>query len=202
MIYFNCEVVKMAKKGAADETKNFYIEQIKITKKIITTFCNNKEFSPAMLLNSLLSLVILPYEDAKKRDRSRIFDGKLQEIEKDLGITPVFFLPVKSCGDKIEYNKRTVKLFVNKFRNGIAHQNLEIAVGENREVLITIYNKYSCQACRKCSQRICTEKGLTYQSGGVIDFKITVSVTQLQRLALYIANSYLKAIEGGRSSQS
>ncbi len=190
----------MSRIEANDETKNFYIEQIKTTKKIIKEFSNNKEFSPTMLLNSLLSLVILPYEDAKKRDRSKIFDGKLLDLEKKLGITPVIFLPIKSCGDKVEYNNRTVKLFVNKFRNGIAHQNLEVTVGENREVRITIYNKYSCPACKKCTKKICTEKGLTYQNGSVIDFKITVSVTQLQHLALYIADSYLKAIEGSSSS--
>ena len=185
----------MANKKRSDQEKHFYIEQIKTTKRIIDEFSNNKDFSPTMLLNSLLSLVVLPFEKAKTNNGDKIFKGKFNELMRRFGIHPVIFLPIKLCEDKLKCGNRTIYAFVNKLRNGIAHQNLKVSVDENRNVWITIYNKYSGRNCRKCTHKSCTDKGLTYSSFGIIDFEIKVSVTQLQKIAIYIADSYLKSIE-------
>lgn len=75
----------MAKSKITDQTKGFYIEQIKTTKKII------KEFSPTMLLNSLLSLVLLPYEKAKAKNGEKIFSGEINNLFKLFGIQPIVF---------------------------------------------------------------------------------------------------------------
>lgn len=178
------------------ETADFYITQIKTTIAIIEKFSKTDEFSPTMLINSLLSLVVLPFESAKRRNREKIFPGEFKELSKKLGFSPVVFNPIKSC-DEInpKYANRTIYAYINKFRNGIAHQNLSVAVAEDKSVHITIYNRYENPKCKRCKSKKCAEKGLQYSSGGIVDFKITVTVNQLQKLALYIANSYLKAIE-------
>lgn len=179
-----------------DELQAFYIEQITTTKKLIKTFGNTDEFSPTLLLNCLLSLVVLPYEKAKKKNGDRIFPGEYKNIEKKLGFSPATFQPIKSCKDgKLKYSRKTIYTYINKFRNGIAHQNLEIHVGDNRDISIKIYNKFAGQDCKKCAKKICSQKGLRYESGGIIDYEIIVTVKQLQKLAFYIADSYLKAIK-------
>ena len=73
---------KNMKKNSEEAVKEFCIKQIKTTKEIINTFSNNEEFSPTMLLNSLLSLVILPFEKAKSKDGERIFKGTYKDLEK------------------------------------------------------------------------------------------------------------------------
>ena len=55
---------------------NFYIDQIKTTKQIINRFSNTEEFSPTMLINSLLSLVVLPYESAKIKNGEKIWQNR------------------------------------------------------------------------------------------------------------------------------
>ena len=170
----------------------FYIAQIETTKKIIKEFSAYKEFSPTMLLNSLLSLVVLPYEKAKKKNGDRIFSGKYEQISKNLGFSPDVFQPIKCCdGKEIKYNNKTIYAYINKLRNGIAHQNLSVNVNENKEVHISIYNQYSGVNCKKCKSKKCEAKGLKKGNGGVVDFQITVSIQQLQKIALYIADSYL-----------
>ena len=179
------------------KTKEFFIKQIKTTKEIIKHFSNTNEFSPTMLINSLLSLVILPFESAKKTNGERIFPGTYRELEKKLGFNPVIFQPIKNCdGEKTVYAYKTIYAYINKFRNGIAHQNLSVSVDENRIIYVTVYNMFTGKKCSKCKSKTCVQKGLQYTKGGIIDFKITVTVNQLQKLALYIADSYLKAIEG------
>lgn len=189
---------KQATKKIDEKEQAFFISQITTTKGIIKRFSNTAEFSPTMLLNSLLSLVVIPYERAKKGNGERIFSGKLDDLSKRLPISPTVFQPIKSCsGDKVIYGNRTIYSFVNKFRNGIAHQNLSVDVDEKREVHITICNKFSCSECKKCARkktRKCEEKGLKRENGTVIDFEIRVTVNELQKLALYIADCYLKAI--------
>lgn len=181
--------------ASVNETSEFYISQIKTTKAIIERFSETGEFSPTMLINSLLSLVILPFENAKRRDREKVFPGKYKELEKKLGFSPVIFQPISGCRNgEVDYGNRTIYAYINKFRNGIAHQNLSVSVAEDRSIRITIYNKYENKDCKKCTSKKCTHKGLEYSNGGVLDFKITVTVGQLQKLAIYIADSYLKAI--------
>ena len=177
------------------ETQNFFVSQINTTKEIIKQFSNSKEFSPTMLINSLLSLVVLPFEQAKKANGDKIFPGKYKDLEKKLGFSPVIFQPIKCCdGKEIKYHNKTIYSYINKFRNGIAHQNLIVNVNEKREISITIYNKFNCKNCNKCKSKKCTAKGLQYSKSGIVDFKIAVTVNQLQKIALYVADSYLNAI--------
>ena len=185
---------KKAEKNSAIQ-KKFYISQIETTKRIIKTFSETTEFSPAMLINSLLSLVILPYERAKESGGGRIFPGKYPDLIRKFGISPQIFTPIQSCSNgDVVYNRKTIYTFVNKFRNGIAHQNLEISVDNYKHIYIVISNKFSCKSCRKCKTKKCSLKGLQRRGNTVTDFQIQVTVEELQKIALYIADAYIKAI--------
>ncbi len=182
-------------KNETDTQKQFFVEQIRTTEQIIKRFSKTNEFSPTMLINSLLSLVVLPFECAKKTDGNRIFPGHFTDLVKKTGIQPQIFIPIKSCNDKgLTYSNKTIYAFVNKFRNGVAHQNLEVRVDEQKNVRIIITNKFSCKNCSKCKERPCLKKGVQRRGNSIIDFQINVTVEQLQKIALYIADAYLKAI--------
>ncbi len=50
----------MSTKNTDEQLREFYVNQIKTTVEIVKQFSNTSEFSPTMLLNSLLSLDLLP----------------------------------------------------------------------------------------------------------------------------------------------
>ena len=174
---------------------DFYINQIRITQKILKEFKNDKYYQ-TMVINSLLSLVILPLEKAKKNDGDKIFPGKYTELQKKLGILPLIFVPIKACeNNSPKFENKTIYAFVRKFRNGIAHQNLGVKAFEDMPVQFTFVNKFYCSDCKKCKTKKCKEKGVEKLGDGMVDFKITCTIEQLQKISLYIADSYLKAIE-------
>lgn len=180
------------------EEQAFYLAEIKTTQQMLVDLQNMGNYSPTLLLNSLLSMIVLPYEKAKNSKYKFLSDDKFVTFEKKLGIPPTLFQPIGSCKDcKVSYNKKTVKVFINKLRNGIAHQNISVSIRGDKDFSITIKNKYQSRDCNKCANPTCKEKGLIRENGGVIDFQITVTVEQLRKLADYIANAYLKAIQQG-----
>lgn len=177
------------------EEQAFYLAEIRTTQQILVDLRDMGAYTPTLLLNSLLSMIVLPYEKAKNNGADKIFKGKFSVFEQQLGISPTLFQPIKSCNNcEITYNKKTTSIFINKLRNGIAHQNIAVKVTGDREFSITIKNKYSSKNCNNCKNPVCKDKGVRRENGGVIDFEITVTVEQLRRLANYIANSYLRAI--------
>lgn len=55
------------------ESQKFMVQQIENTIKIIERFFDDRELSYTALQNALLSLVLLPFESAKRRDKTRIW---------------------------------------------------------------------------------------------------------------------------------
>ena len=179
------------------EEQAFYLAEINTTQKMLIDLQDMGEYTPTLLLNSLLSMIVLPYEKAKSKDNKFLSEDKIAILE-DMGIVPILFQPIKHCKNcKVSYNQKTMKSFVNKLRNGIAHQNIKISILNDKDFQITLKNKYQNQGCNNCANPACKEKGLIRENGGVIDFQITVTVEQLRKLADYIANAYLKAIQQG-----
>lgn len=156
--------------------KNLVINQIKSTMQLISSIDQDDDLYLPNLLNCLLSLVVLPVEDLKKKPREKIFGSSFKEFQKKTGIDPLLFNPIK-CVNKgrIEYNRRTPQKFVEKLRNGIAHQNISIKEFEGNQYII-IYNKFN----------------------KIKDFEIKITPRQLKRLAVFIGNSYLKSNWGMR----
>ena len=180
-----------------DEAKNYLVRQIEISRQIINEYTGNDDYSMTMILNSLLSLIVLPVEQIKKKNKVRFFSGSMNEINNKLGFSPVLFQPIKCCdGQKIKYEKRDIYAYIRKLRNGVAHQNITVNENDNGTTIITFYNYYTCRNCNKCKLLLCKNKGLTRQYSKVVDYKISVSLSQLRRLARYISDSYIMAIEG------
>ena len=153
--------------------ENEIIRRIKETKKILDNVSPNDEKYVTILLNSLLSLVVLPTESLKKKPCEKIYGTNMVEFYKATGITPVLFNPIKSYqdGETIK-SRRTPQVFVTKLRNGIAHQCIEIDSFDNT-TYVRIYNVIKLNKNKK------------------IDFDIRITTTELKKLALYIANCYL-----------
>ena len=182
--------------GYTDE-QAFYLAEIKTTQQIMEDLGKNNIYMPTLLINSLLSMIVLPYEKARNKGSGRLFSGKFSVFEHSMGITPTLFQPIKTCKNcQIEYNYKTTSIFINKLRNGIAHQNIAVSPIEDKDFNITIKNKYKKKECNKCKEPNCKGKGVKRENGGIIDFEITVTVKQLKKLANYISNEYLKVIEG------
>ena len=177
------------------EEQAFYLAEIKTTQQMLLDLQDTGEYSPTLLLNSLLSMIVLPYEKAKNKDSKFLSGEDIAFIENELGILPILFQPIRGCKNcKISYNQKSLKAFVNKLRNGIAHQNIKVAITGDKEFCITIKNKYTSGSCNNCPNPVCKEAGLKRENGGVIDFEVVVTVDQLRKLAEYISNAYVKAI--------
>lgn len=147
-----------------------------------------------ILLNSLLSLIVLPTEELKKEKGKKLLSGKYSEFLKSVNITPLVFNPIKTFdGDEPKYEKKTVNSFFRKLRNGIAHQNIEF-VDADDEALIVFYNVASSGSKEKAQK--CNGK-CEVNRNKVIDFKIKVNASQLKKLALYIAYKYVEGTENG-----
>lgn len=180
----------------------FMKKQIDNTISIINKFFDDKELSYTALQNALLSLVLLPYESAKKRDKTRLWQGKYEDIKNTIGFNDEVFTPIAECKDgKVKFNNRTQYSFIKKFRNAIAHQNIRIVVDENRFISIKFFNVFPA-SCSKCKAKECKAKCLQRVNGGLEDFRISFTYNQLHAFALYIANSYLRSITGEMNNQT
>ena len=149
-------------------------KQIKETKDMIVKTSVNNEFYLTLLINSLLSLIVLPIEELKRKPREKVFGSSFIEFQKNTGVTPIIFKPIKEIeNNTVVYHKRTPQKFVEKLRNGIAHQCIEIKEADTFYYVI-IYNFYIVKKKR------------------IRDFEIKLSPVELKKLALFIANCYLK----------
>ena len=182
---------KYLEEGYSEE-QAFYLAEIKTTQQMLTDLGNKGVYMPTLLINSLLSMIVLPYEKAQNNNA---FKEKFSLFEKQMNITPTLFIPIENCKNyEVHYKKVTTKNFVNKLRNGVAHQNIKVSIINDKDFTITIKNKYHCNNCNKCPTPVCKDKGVKREKSGVIDFEITLTVKQLTQLANYIANAYIKAL--------
>lgn len=167
-----------------NEVRRRIVETIEILEKAN----ENDSAYFTILLNSLLSLVILPTEQLKKEKGERLLNGKFSDFLKKVSISPIVFSPIKSFPDnKPNYERKTIPCFFKKLRNGIAHQNIEF-VDTNGETLIVFFNVASSDSKEKAKN----SKGkCEVNKNRVIDFKIKVNASQLKKLALYIAYKYV-----------
>lgn len=184
------------------ENQSFMVRQIKNSITIINKFFDDKELSYTALQNALLSLVLLPFESAKRHDKTRIWQGKYEDAKNEIGFVDEVFIPIAECKNgKPKISNRTQYSFIRKFRNAVAHQNIQIVVDENRFVSIVFFNIFPAQ-CSKCTNKECKARSLRKHSGGVEDFRVSFTYNQLHAFALFVANSYLRSITGNQSEEN
>lgn len=178
------------------DNQRFMAQQIENSVKIIETFFDSKELSYTALQNALLSLVLLPFESAKKKDKIRVWRGSYSDIKKEIGFSEIVFQPIAECRNQTpKFNNRSQYSFIKKFRNAVAHQNIQIVVREDRVITVEFFN-ISPSKCKKCKTSDCKAKSLKATVNGVEDFRISFTYNQLHTFAIYVANSYLKSITG------
>ncbi len=91
---------------------------------------------------------------------------------------------------------------VKKFRNAIAHQNIQIHMFENGSVHIEVFNIFCNKECKNCVSEDCIKKGCKKANGGIEDFRISFTYQQLHVFAIWIADSYIKSIKGAEIDES
>ena len=75
--------------------ENLIRKQIKETKEIIHRTDASDKLYLSLLINSLLSLVVLPMEELKRKLREKIFGSGFIDFQKVTGVVPIIFKPVK-----------------------------------------------------------------------------------------------------------
>lgn len=114
-------------------------EFIKRTKLIIKKY--QGEYEITLLLNCLLGLIILPSEYYRKK-KLKNFDVDLNSFKELINLLPNGYTFDPTIYDsklkKQNPDKKTLKVFLKKIRNGIAHQNIEPKNIEGKWVGITI----------------------------------------------------------------
>ena len=186
---------------ALSDNAEFMVEQLQNTMDIVTFFSDNSRLSYTALQNALLSLVLLPYEAAKKKDGSRTWRGSYSDVRKVIGFSEITFKPIAECrGGIVKYNSRTQYSFIKKFRNAIAHQNIEIKLKGHEIDTIEFHNIFPTK-CDTCSNVDCTAKELKHIEGGREDFRVSFTYKQLHDFAFYVAESYTRSIVGKTSEE-
>lgn len=178
------------------DNQAFMKKQIENTVEIINHFFDNRELSYTALQNALMSLVLLPYESAKRHDKSRIWQGKYEDVKKNIGFSDEVFVPISSCKNcEAKIDKRSQYSFIRKFRNAVAHQNIQICVDENRLISVAYFNIFPVK-CNNCKNEGCKAYKLQRRKDGVEDFRVSFTYDQLRSFAQFVANSYLRSITG------
>lgn len=153
-------------------------EIIRRTKELIESY--EGEFTITLLMNSLLSLIVLPKEYSQNREME-FLDSLIQDIktiESVINKDNFLFHEGSTVGSKVNPsvpNPRDLNQLLRRIRNGISHQHIiPITDGLNKwsGVIFEDYNK-------------------NHVRGLHIDF----TIAELKEFALYIANSYLSEIK-------
>ncbi|WP_396169463.1 HEPN family nuclease [Flavobacterium sp.] len=145
---------------------SYDIELIRRTKKLLETY--NGEFKLTLLMNSLLSLIVLPQQHNSRIRKLNFMNqnlANLEAIDYVLNCNNYYFDPRKYNSD--------LKNLLNRIRNGIAHQRIE-TISENGKWLGVIIEDYDLQ--------------------NNLGLHLELTTAELKRFALFIANSYLNAV--------
>lgn len=168
------------------EIENYRIDFVARTKEILEQYFDkfekdNREFT--FLLNCLLGLIVTVTEYEKRRNnifRGRIDDSLLELIPERIGfikeydaadITDVSLTKLQvTIGHKNDLKEKDKLWFFKKIRNSIAHQNIERINEDRKWIGVRLWNENSSKK----------------------DFEIVFTVEEMKRLAVYLADRYLK----------
>lgn len=153
--------------------KRFEIEFAERTKEILEDYEGKYELSN--LLNCTLGLVVLPYE--RLNDNQQAFwDTELDEVPNLPSFTTHHFEPICSAkkGSVKKLYPKTLRVLLQKIRDGLAHQNIEPVNGDGAFEGVIIWNLF--------------DRGGLKQR----DMKVEFSKNELKSFALFIADAYMK----------
>ena len=145
----------------------FDLELITRTKELISTY--KGRYFNTLLMNSLLSLIVLP-QQYNSRQRNLTFMNEELALIKQLDFilnSPNFHFDPRGY-------KNDLKNLLNRIRNGIAHQHIQV-IGKNHKwdtIIIEDINKY-----------------------GQVGLHLELSIKELKTLAFYIGDEYISAVQ-------
>jgi len=174
-------------------SKNYEIDFITRTREILTKYYpdfQDKGREVTFLLNCLLGLIITTVAESKKKGKGAIFKVEIDEsflllIPDKIGFINSNKLVIDSMdfidrnemevrvpiGHKNDLKKMTKLWFLEKIRNGIAHQNIK-SINENESWIgIMLWN----------------------ENHNKKDFEIIFTIDELKNLAIEISKKYLSA---------
>jgi len=173
------------------EIKNYPIDFIKRTQEILLEHYQHfedKDREVTFLLNCLLGLIITIAEN-KKREET-IFKGNIDEQFLSLIPDRVGFIDSKklnidltekdltevtiNVGHKNDLKKKAKSWFLNKIRNGIAHQNIEQINEDEKWIGVRLWN-------------------IDYDRKK--NFEIIFTIEELKKLAIELSRKYLTVNE-------
>lgn len=181
---------------ALSDNQKFMEKQIRNSMRIVKAFSDDSELSYTALQNALLSLVLLPYESAKKKDGTKVWQGSYSDVHEAIGFDEITFSPNSECKNGVvRFSNRTQYSFIKKFRNAIAHQNIDIKVKDQKIEAIEFHNSFPVK-CTSCPNKKCEARKLKRSNGGIEDFRVSFTSKQLHDFAFYVAASYSRSITG------
>lgn len=140
------------------------LELIRRTKKLLETY--NGTFNITLLMNSLLSLIVLPQQHNSRIRKLSFMNQNLSTIEEI-----AFILN----SDNFHFDRRNfnddLKNLLNRIRNGISHQRIE-AISQNGEWVGIIIEDYD---------RV-----------GNLGLHLELTIPQVRELVSYITDKYLE----------
>ena len=149
------------------EITDYEREFIERTRTILQNY--DGEYKLTNAINCMLGLIILPNE-MLNRSRSPKWDLSIAEIQELNFLRIRQFEPIKNRRDGItEYYPKTLKVFLKKVRNGLAHQNIRPININGFFTGVEIKNLY----------------------GNIVDLEVEFSRHELEQFALFVAGEYL-----------
>ena len=149
------------------------------TKSLVQEYDGSKEVT--LLLNALLGLLCLPVE--KKNFSASACEEMIQKFD----------ISISRYGNSFNSYE-----LLRNLRNGIAHLNIETTSEVGQISMVRISNEYHHNGCNHeppCPEH-CVPKDFTYKvdtnkAGIKINCEFEATPSQLKKLALFIADSYL-----------
>lgn len=161
----------------AIEIAKYNTEFVKRTEKLLDDY--NGEFVITLLVNCLLGLIVMPNEAIKRTNRN--FNFLSQDINTIPSLKPIIsrdgfsFSPTKQKRGVWIADAKTLKVFLKKIRNGIAHQRIE---PKNKG--------------KKWTRVIISD--INERNGNNVELTCEFTVRELRQFAKYISREYLNAI--------
>ena len=154
------------------EIKKFEIEFVQRTKSLLIDYQGPWDMSN--LINCTLGLIILPYETIKGKPSLSFWDTELDKIPNLPPFKLPIFEPIKRIKRlRVTYYPKTLKVLLQKIRNGLAHQRIEPVNQDGKFAGVIIRNYFDDAQTRQ-------------------DLEVHFSQQELKGFALFIADEYLK----------
>jgi len=150
------------------EINEFETEFVRRTQNLLTDYRGEYKLSNA--INCMLGLIIFPNETLE-HSHNPIWEISVAEIQELNFLRIRVFEPIRGRSKgETEYYPNTLKIFLKKVRNGLAHQNITPVNTDGLFTGIIIKNYH----------------------GKDLDLEVVFNRQELEQFALFIAGEYLR----------